>query len=178
MDVHSMRYWVAVSLMRCHKFHWIYILAQMTEIVFDLPFSRYYIIKCDPAVNIFPYFSPMNSTLNAFMYNFDIVGNTNEKHLSFKENVAECYACVGVVQWFSTFSVASTVAPTVLCNAPQCVQQLLFSCIIRYDLWYAPWVCSKYINNNLIKLAVSWNEIFVKFWSKSQHNIYCCIQII
>ena len=98
-----MRYWVAMSLTRCHKFHWIYILAQMTEIVFDLPFSRYYIITCDPAVNIFPYFSPMNSTLNAFIYNFDIVGNTNEKHLSFKENAAECYACVGVCSVFFYF---------------------------------------------------------------------------
>jgi len=133
-----MRYWVAMSLMRCHKFHWIYILAQMTEIVFDLLFPRYYIIKCDPAVNIFPYFSPMSSTLNAFIYNFDIVGNTNEKHLSFKENVAECYACVGVVQCFSTFSVASTVAPTVLCNAPQCVQQLLFSCYYSICLVICP----------------------------------------
>jgi len=48
----------------------------------------------------------------SFQFIFDIARKMNEKHLSFKENVAMCFACVGVVQCVFPFSLPSALAPT------------------------------------------------------------------
>jgi len=61
---------------------------------------------------------PIEFKSASFQIIFDIFArNMNEKYLSFKENVAVCFACVGVVQCFSPFSVHLHL----LCNTPQCV---------------------------------------------------------
>jgi len=59
---------------------------------------------------------------------FDIFEmNIKEKHASFKGNVAVCFACVGVVQRFFLFSVASALTPTLQC-ATVCLTTFVLLC--------------------------------------------------
>jgi len=53
--------------------------------------------------------------------------NIKEKHASFKGNVAVCFACVGVVQRFFLFSVASALTPTLQC-ATVCLTTFVLLC--------------------------------------------------
>jgi len=101
--------------MNC-KSHWIYvILPQITEIDFDLSFqAKCYKMWTNGKHLLIVFVISFKSEF--FQFIFDIFErNITEIHASFKGNVAVRFACVGVVQCYFPFSVASAVTPSLQC---------------------------------------------------------------